>query len=175
MKKIILLVLLIICGLTNAISSPLIFKVTKEVNSSGLFELGIFDSVKYRQIRIGIKTIDRVENSPITKAVAEVNLSMAKRESVRGKKLLDDGFISASEYNILSEKVRTAQLDNDNAGEMIYPALSVFGLENADAILLTSFDDKGNLNRSFLIDTPPSKISVKVSGKGIYTLYIWGQ
>ncbi len=175
MKRNILLFGIIIFAVIDAFGSPLLFKATKEINSKGLVELGSFDASKYRQIRIGVKTTDRVQTSSTTKNVAEIQLNFAKRELQRSEELLEKGVISSADYNRVKEQVEIAQRNYDNADEIAYPALIILGLESLDEILVTSFDEKGNFTRSVVIDSPPSKISVKVSGKGKYMLYVWGQ
>ncbi|MGB7208763.1 MAG: hypothetical protein WBD27_08915 [Pyrinomonadaceae bacterium] len=174
MMKFLALVLFFVFAVNNAFGSPLIYKVKKEINTSGLVELGNFDATKYKQIRIGIKVVGRDEKPPFSKAVAEIELNAAKRELSRQQQLLEEGLVSRADYDRAADRVKVAQQIFDNADEKIYPPISIFGVENTDEILLAIFDEK-NLNRSIVIDSPPPKISIKVSGKGIYSLYVWGQ
>lgn len=174
MKKVLVLVLLFLFCSINSLGSPLIFKIKKEITTEGLIEIGTFDATRYRQIRIGIKAFGRYERPTVSKSVAEIELNAAKRDLERKRQLLEEGNISRSEYDLAADRMKTAQLNYDNAKENIYPSATVFGVESGEEIVSAVFDEK-SINRSILIDTPPSKISVKVSGKGTYSLYVWGQ
>jgi hypothetical protein len=50
--------------------------------------------------------------------------------------------------------------------------VSIFGLEGTEEILLMSLDEK-SLANSIVIDSPPTKVSIKVFGRGTYKLFVW--
>ena len=173
MKKFLILFLLIFFVTNNILGSPLIFKAKKEVTSEGLVELGTFDATRYKQIRIGIQSsVGKI--LPTSNSTAEIELKAAERELERKVQLLERGEISRSEYDIAADRVKIARLNFKNVIEIAFPVVSVFGVESNEEILLAVFGDK-TTNRSIVIDTPPSKIRIKVSGKGTYSLYVWGQ
>jgi len=170
MKKFIITFLLTICITSNALSSPLIFKIKKEITTEGLVELGTLDTTKYKQIRIGIRSAGKIKAT----SAAEIELKAAERELVRKTELLEKGEIALSEYQIAKDRRDIALSNIRNSTEIVFPPVSVFAVENNEEILLTVFGEQSS-NRSIIIDSPPSKIRVKVSEKGIYSLYVWGQ
>ena len=177
MKKtfLLFLILLQLLGITqNSFASPLIFRAKKNITADGIFELGRFDATKYKQIRIGIKVEGRVisGNTKTLKPVAEIELNAAKRELDRKTELLETGNISRAEYDRARDRYDTAKAIYDNAVKAIYPNISIYGLEGTDEIFMQAFDDKSD-SRSFLLETPPSKIIIKISGKGTYSLFVW--
>ena len=173
MKTFLILLLLIFFVTNDVLSSPLIFKVKKEITTEGLVELGEFDATRYKQIRIAVKSsVGSVAVS--SNSVAEIELKAAERELERKIQLLEKGEISRSEYDVAADRVRIARLNFRNAPEIVFPPVSVFGVESNEEILLANFGEKST-NRSIVIDTPPSKIRIKVSAKGTYSLYVWGQ
>jgi hypothetical protein len=172
MKRICFSILFFFFAISSVFSSPLLFKVNKELTANGVFELGVLDTARFRQVRIGIK-VSKWEGSE-SKAIAEIELNAGKREMRRNEELLSSGVVSKAMYDRSVERVKAAQIAYDKAQEIIYPAIGIYGLENGEEILLAEVN-KGNVNTSILIDIPPSKISVKGSGKGTYSIYIWGQ
>ena len=122
MKKILTLFLFFIFA-QNLFAAPLVFKLTKEINhkkdinfETEFVELGTFDAIKYKQIRIGISF------KPTT-----------------------------------SENVRD---------------FVIYGVEGENEIFLISSDIAKNYVKDLVIDSPPSKIRIKVRGNGIFTLYV---
>lgn len=172
MKKFLVFVLFFVFVVSNAFGSPLIFRVKKEITTTGVAELASFDATKYRQIRIGVK-VSNLEKS-VSKIAAETELSSAKEELQRKENLLASGDITRSTFDLSLERVRIAQRIYDSTKEYSSTSVNIFGVENGDEILLAVLE-LGNVARSVVIDSPSSKISVKVAGKGTYSLYIWGQ
>ena len=155
-----------------AYASPLVFKVTKEVTNTELFELGNFDASKYRQIRITVKISNKTQSNLISKDRALVNLNFSRREFNRIKELYEQGVFTKLQYDEAEEKLKMAQQTYDNAVAVNYPPVSIFGLEGLEEIFISSFEE-GNLTNSIVIDSPPTKISIKVFGKGTYKLFVW--
>jgi hypothetical protein len=178
MKKFLTLILLFAFAANNSLASPLIFKAKKEITSKGLVELATFDATRYKQIRIGIKIIgnsDQISTSISTsKAIAEIELNAAKRELKRKEELLEQGEISHMDYDLAKDRERIAQQKYDGAEENAYQSVSILGVEGSDEILIATLGERTSI-RSLIIDSPPAKIRVKVSGKGMYSLYVWGQ
>ena len=172
-KKFLIIVLLFIFTTSNSLGSPLVFKLTKEINTKDLIELGSFDAAKYRQIRIGIK-FTSISEDPSDIRIAQLTL--------KRKLLIDELESLKTIYKANNPKVIEAQnkidIINDEVKEFHIAestsSVSILGVEGKDEIVLSNFTER-NLNHSIIIDSPPSKISVKVSGKGIYSLYVWGQ
>jgi peptidoglycan hydrolase CwlO-like protein len=170
MKKLSILFFLLTIQPFGIFGSPLIFKVTKSLNAQDSIELGSFDATKYRQIRIGIKVNSSRDTSDekfarLTKKRFELD---GQLRDLREK--YTDSYIKIIETQNEIAKV------NDEIKEMekTLSVINIFGIEGVDELLLYELTGRG-INRSFVIDTPPSKISVKVSGTGIYSLYVWGQ
>jgi len=135
-------------------------------------ELANFDASKYRQIRIAVKIMNKSQSNLISKDRALVDLNFAKRELNRAKELYEKGDYSKLEYERAEERLKIAQETYDNALETIYPPVSIFGLEGTEEILLMSLDEK-SLANSIVIDSPPTKVSIKVFGRGTYKLFVW--
>jgi hypothetical protein len=172
-KKIVILIFLIVCGVNHALSSSLLFKLTKEVTTEDLFELSGFDATKYRQIRIGIK----VELPAIKASDDEYSAKVQRRAILTSKLEAMRKVYSDRMPDVIATKAEIEMIDNEISNYKDAAATSVvkiLGIESNEEISLFDFSEK-NLNRSIVIDSPPSKISVKVQGKGKYTLYIWGQ
>ena len=178
MKKFLILILLTAFAVNDSLGSPLLFKVTKEINSKDLTELGVFDATKYRQIRIGIKIIsvksDAIQNTPTYVQLVQ------KREELRVKLEKLQSTLRDKHPDIVATKNEIDKL-NDEIEKLVQSdqswAVGIFGVEGRDEILLSNItsSDNNSLKYSMIIDSPPSKISVKVSGKGIFTVYVWGQ
>jgi len=172
MKKFLALALIIVFAATGAFGSPLIFKIKKEITAAGVVELANFDATKYKQIRIGVK-VSYLEKSASIIA-AETELTLANEELKRNQRLLETGDVPKSYYDLAAERVRNAQRAYDNIKTNSSTSVNIFGVENGDEILLAVLE-MGNIARSVVIDSPSSKISVKVAAKGTYSLYVWGQ
>mgnify|MGYP001567333182 CR=1 FL=1 len=177
MKKTYLLIfILVFINVLNSLASPLIFKSQKEITTVGVFELGVFDTTKYKQIRIGI---NRIKNSPtkeqveMAKSKAEIEVNAARRELIRAVELLEKGVISKLEYDQAKDRLEKAEVYFRIPVEVISLNISLYAVENGEEIFLIDLDKKSN-SQSFVLDTPPSKIVVKVSGQGKYSLFVWG-
>jgi hypothetical protein len=168
MKKLFTVVLLLIFTVSNSFGAPLVFKITKDVTKIGLVEIGNFDAIKFKQIRLAVKISER-QIITSSKESAKFELAIAKSDLTRKEKLLASGDVSRADYDSAVERVKLAQQAYDNNG-----TVSIFGVENGDEILLAEIEE-GTANRTVIIDSPPSKISVKTSGTGNYSLYVWGQ
>ncbi len=172
--KFVLVICVVLSNAENLYASTLIFKTTKEVTSTDLIDLGIFDTSKYGQIRVTIKQANKlIDSPPLTKAIAEIDLNLAQREVKRLKELLPKGVISRLEYDNAEYKLEIAQANYDNAVETVYPPISIYGIEGTEEILIATFDGKSIIN-TIVIDTPPTKISVRVFGRNTYKLFAWG-
>lgn len=174
MKRILSLLTVLILSFSSVQASPLVFKITKNVTTDGLFELATFDASKFSQIRIGIKISDRLPNDkhPTSKSSAALRLDIAKRDLQSKTELLKTGVISRSDYDKAKLELTLAQENFDKSVDLIYPNVNIFGIEGKEEVLLNTFDNKNN-NFSFLIESPPSKISIKVFGQATYTVFIW--
>lgn len=166
-------VCLVISNITVSHASPLVFKVTKEVTTTDLVELGNFDASKYRQVRIAVKQTSKSNDSPLLlKSVAEIQLNAAKRDLERQKGLLEQGSISRANYDIYADQLKIAQANYDNSVETVYPPLTIYAIEGTEETVIASFDRK-NFTGSIVIDSPPTKIGIKVFGKGTYKVFAW--
>lgn len=174
MKIAIVLILIICCFVNNSLGSPLIFKVSKNITSKDLIEIGSFDATRFRQIRFGIKIKSTSTKLPISKIEAEIELNAARRELKRYETLLESGNISRSEYDRVADRARLAQQKYDNADDLVNSTVYILGIEGDEEIIIASLSER-ETNRSFIIDSPPSKIKVKASGNCIISVYVWGQ
>lgn len=143
--------------------SPLIFKTTKEIKTNEVIELGSFDASKYKQIRIGLKAVGRVLT--LSKDVALAELNSAKRAVENSQ----SGIYSQADRNEAQARLVEAQKNYDNAADV--QSAGVFGVEEENEILIIGFEDL--LKHSVVIDSPPTKISIKGFGKGTYKIFIW--
>lgn len=175
MKLTTILLILLLFFVNNVFSSPLIFKVTKEINTQDLIELGSFDATKYKQIRIGVNFTsiksDSIENnSSYAQLVIKRVELIAKLESFRR-------IYNEQNPTVIATSNEIVKVNNDieNLAELL-KALSqkieIVGIEGKDEIPLYSLNGK-NTSFSIVLDTPPSKVSIKVKGKGSYSLYVW--
>ncbi len=57
--KILPLVIVLVLLVHTSMASPLVFKVTKEVNTNESTEIAVFDTSKYKQIRIGLSVSNK--------------------------------------------------------------------------------------------------------------------
>jgi hypothetical protein len=168
MQKIISsLIILVLClaAVPAAFGSPLVFKITKRLDSAGT--VGTVDTSKLGRIRISLTLAQAVTGS---KATAEINLNLSKRELERVKGLVEQGVNSRLDYDRAKTRLDEAQTAFDNTS----PVVSIYAMEGADEVLLMELDSSEKF-RSFVIESPPSKIIVKVSDKGDYKLFVWGQ
>lgn len=176
MQRIIILLTILFLFANTVLSSPLIFKVTKEINTKDLIELGSFDATKYKQIRIGVKFTstnpDSVESTPAYRLLvstrvelivklAELEMSFRENhpEILSTQKKID---------KIEDEVANLAKLQN----EELKRTIKILGVEGKDEILLYSSDGK-NTSFSTILESPPSKIIIKAKGEGNYSLYVW--
>lgn len=178
MKKITILFLLVGFFTSNILSSPLLFKVNKKITTGGL-ELATFDASKYRQIRIGVKAIS-MDNSQTVKELPAYSQLIQKRaellsELERMLKVFKEGHpqivAKKNEINKINEEIESLE---KSINEQLAPKVTILAAEDKDTIILEKFEEK-DINRSIVIDSPPSKINIIFDGKGIYSVYIWGQ
>lgn len=153
----------------NSFSSPLIFKATKEITTNEVIELASFDASKYKQIRIGLKAINRIRLESKDGALEELN--SAKRNLTSTEELLKAGVRSRANFDEAQNRLIEAQKAYDSSVDKIETA-GVYALEESNEILLFGFNEI--LNHSIIIDNPPSKVSIKGYGKGTYKIYVWG-
>lgn len=170
MKKILVCCLILIFVSVVPVSgSPLVFKATKEVKGGETAELGTIDAAKYRQVRISVTLGGGgLQSRRLTKDTAEFQLNSAKRELDRVTGLVEQGVISRADYDRAKAEFDAAQRNFDNAR----PIISIFAVEAGEEILIMKFDDPEKF-RSIIFDSPPSKLIVKVSGKGTYKIFVW--
>lgn len=175
MKKLLILVLLFIFAANNSFGSPLVFKVIKEVDTKDLTELASFDATKYRQIRIGIKAIStnkKIDESKYAQLIQKRAELTAKLQNLKLTLIDKHPSVIAAQNEIDKTNDEIEEINSLKSGKILN--VSIFGVDGKDEILLFNFEE-GNINRSIIVDSPPSKITVKVSGKGMYSLYVWGQ
>ena len=174
MNKFLIIILLFVFLVNDSLGSPLVFKVTKEIDTRDFIELGSFDATKYRQIRIGIKAIS------IGKEIEETKYAqlIQKRAELTVKLQNLKALYREKHPEVVDTKNQIDKV-NEEISEFINlkvektSSVLISGIEGMDEINLFSFDEI-NLNRSIIIDSPLSKISVKILGKGKYSLYVWG-
>jgi hypothetical protein len=166
MKKILICCLILILLVSAALGSPLVFKATKEVKNGETAELGAIDCTKYKQIRIGLIAPD---SFPPTKDEAESKLAGASEEHRRAKGLFERGVYSKAQLDAAQEALVNAYKTFQNA-ETLPPIVFIYGVEAVENILINSFKAE---SRSIVIDSPPSKLIVKVSGSGTYKIFVW--
>lgn len=178
MRKFLSLILLFIFAVNNSFGSPLIFKTTKEIDTKDFIELGSFDATKYRQIRIGIKVVSNDENADMKNSSAYAQLIQkraeltAKLQNLKTiyKERHPEVLVTQNQIDEINDEIaRLNRLSSEKVS-----GVSISGVEGKEEIILFSFEEI-NLNRSIVIDSPPAKISVKIFGKGLYSLYVWGQ
>lgn len=167
MTKILATILSLLLISNLAFGSPLIYKVSKTIASDEITEVGTFDALKYRQIRIGIK----VDN---TAAVSKYYELSKKRQDLE-----TELYSLKSKYTDEHPKVREIKQEISNLDKeirslgKIYPTILISGVEGQEQIPLFELR-KESLTNTFLIESPPSKISIKVEGKGNYSFFVWG-
>lgn len=176
MQRTIILLASLFFFANTVFSSPLIFKAIKEINTKDLIELGSFDATKYKQIRIGVNFISAKSNSiENTSAYAQL---VAKRAELSAKletlKLTlkekhPDVIRTGNEIDKINDEIE--KLVNSQK-EKLSQTIEIVGIEGKDEIPLYSFDEK-NKSFSIVLDSPPSKISIKAKGEGKYSLYVW--
>ncbi|MGB7201457.1 MAG: hypothetical protein WBD16_04220 [Pyrinomonadaceae bacterium] len=168
MKTKIRLFLLLLFCVQTAFGSPLIFKVSKKIDSKDFIELGNFDASKYSRIRVFVKVTTPDGSRPISKETAQTELAYAKSQEHRAQKLFSSGDISRLDYEKAAEALRDAQAALDNAF-----SAQIVGVVDAEEIPVLVIDQK-NIANSMVVDVPPSLIRIKVQGKGTVTFYAWG-
>lgn len=139
----------------------MIFKATKEVKDGETVELGTIDCTKYRQIRIGVfvegVTIAGFPSAEFDRLrVAKDNLFFAKESR------------DASKIEQATSQFEKARKEYGEAYSS--PFVSIYGIESGENILIDKFIAE---SRSIVIDSPPSKLIVKVSGSGTYKIFVW--
>lgn len=173
-KRFLILFILIAAVVNNSLASPLVFKVKKTIDSKELVELASFDATKYRQIRIGIKVTSADDE---ISSDSRFGLLISKRADIQarlGKLLMQ---YTERHPEVVSTK-NEIELLNNQISELTSArsaiGLRIVGIEETNEVGIFELFGE-SLNRSIVIDTPPSKISIKVSGRGVYSLYVWGQ
>ncbi len=159
----------------NGFSSPLIFSITKEVKAESFVEIGVIDAVKFRQLRVSIKFAPSAEGDEIQRRYSELIV-----ERVEADLKLSDLKMTLKE-NHPDIKAKQSELDKINAeisqiekSRTSPPALEFMAVELGNEMPV-EFLDSQNLNKSFIIDSPPTKLKLTAKGRGKYTVYIWGQ
>lgn len=165
--KISLFLLLTLC-VQSAFGSPLIFKVSKKINSKEFVELGTFDATKYSKIRVFIKVSAPEGSKPISKEAAQTELAYAKSRFDRAEKLFSSGNISRMDYDIAANALKDAQAALDSS----FSAHIVGVIDNAEIPVLIV--DQNNIDNSIVIEVPPSTVRVIAQGKGTVSFYAWG-
>jgi hypothetical protein len=165
-----LLATILICGIVqHSVASPLVFKTTKETLTNDLTEIAAFDSSKYKQVRVAVKFIGE---PVLSESEAKSNLDFAQRTYDRNLELLEKGSISKENFDSYSTALNEARENYRKSKGKNSSQLNVFAIENIEEILLLDFDSR-KTSFAFILDTPPSKISIKAATKGTYKIYIW--
>lgn len=180
MKNFCLAVGLIFVLLCPISASPLVLNVTKNVSDNSEIELISFDATKYRQIRILLSVLGRVnKDCPLSKdqTRAQISVDYAKREVARKEELYIRGVISKSELDPAKNQLLLAELELKRSQEQSCAELAVSGGEGDTFLVFETIKSSyANLAATWLlVDTPPSKMSFKGKGPGKYTIKIWGQ
>lgn len=158
----------------SGICSPLLFKVTKVIDSPDYIELGVFDATRFRQVRIGINMISTKRGASKAQEFAQFELNAAKRELDRNKQLLNNGIIARSEFDVAQERYDAAVKNLESGGAVIESQFEVVGVVDSEEVSLFSPLSEKIASRSFVLDTPPGIIRLKAKGKGSFSIYIWG-
>ncbi len=167
--KILLVFTLILAPALNCFAAPMVFKSKKEITDNKVTEIAAFDTSKYKQIRISIRSANRTRLLP--KPVALDNLNNYKGLVESTQKLLAQGVVLQSRVDLIKKELEEAQKAYDMSVENAESA-GVFGVEESGEDLLMGFSEL-MLNKSFIIECPPTKISIKVYGQGSYSVYIY--
>lgn len=150
----------------SSFGSPLVFKTEKTINSKDFVELGSFDAGKYKSIRVLVANKSYKTSVPIE--YLEAALKAAKLEAERSK---SDRY-SPAEKDRAAERLLKAQTEYDSANK-IDAGIILFSIDGADKFVLDEYFNK-SINRSLIIERPPSKIRVYVKGTGNFKLFVWG-
>jgi len=169
MKKALSLFLFFMLSVNNALGSPLIFTIAKEISAGGIFEIAAIDTAKYRQIRIAVKS--ETKSNP-----AESARLIQRRTELAAR--LRDLKLSFKETHpeVLSKQkeIDSVEIGITRLNEIQDAAIFIVAVENGEEIPLLSLD-KTEMSKSFIIDSPPTKTKILVKGQGKYSIYIWGQ
>lgn len=150
----------------NSFGAPLVFKITKKIESKEFVELATVDASKFRQIRVLIK---RVEGSDQYVSPELSNrLFQAKVDLDFKKRLLRDNRSTQEEVNSLEKNVNDLQSELDKI-KNFQTAVEIYTIEDGESILLLTQTENHSV-----IDSPPSKIQVMIKGSGTYKLFIYG-
>ncbi len=136
-----------------ALPLPVVFKITKDVNTESLTETAIVDLTKYKEARIAVKYTPSPELTAFDKLQLE-----------RKQQMLDQGLISKFEYEQAESLIKLSR---------VFRA-EIYAIEDVDEFFLAGTGSSRH-SSSILIPSVPTKISIKVAGKGKYTLVIWAQ
>lgn len=156
----------------SVIGSPLVFTKTREVNTNEIIELGSFDATKYKQIRIGIKCIS--DDGETQRLIGDLIQKRAERLATR-ERLTNEG-IRPKHPDMIRVDIELDRLnDQIDSIKKARSALTIniLGVEGTDEIPIAIFNERKD-NYSIVLDTPPSRISIRVIGQGKYTLFVWG-
>lgn len=166
------------------LASPLVFKTSKVVNSETDVEIATFDGAKYRQLRINL-IIDmpgtglcKNERTVSERARAVIDLQGFQRDYDRNKDLFDRGVISKTNMDPFQQSLKYAQdkVDRLNYSSNNCALMSVIGGDLDELVTLDSLiGDNNRLSKTFVLDSPPSKIIFKGFGRATYKIFIWGQ
>jgi hypothetical protein len=163
---------IIFISLSNSVlSSPLIYKVNKIVITNEQTEIGNFDALKYKQVRIGIKFFGSNATTNLPKSIAENELKAAERELSLKTQQLEEGKVSRVDYDTTRNRRDIALLNYNKVVKNTFPPVSIYAIEGSEDVLIAVFDESNN--HSIVIDSPPSKIKITASGQGKYSLFVW--
>jgi hypothetical protein len=97
MKRALLLIAvfsLLLVNVQRVNASPLVYTVTKEIESEGFVDLGLFDTSKYKQIRINVQ---RARDKSASRSDYEFSVLIAAVEKDTETKIVQsDGYIDFS-------------------------------------------------------------------------------
>lgn len=168
--------LICLAFILNSFGSPLVFKIQKTLSSAELIELSVFDTAKYKSIRI------MVTNPTYKSGVIEKTQLKNMIESQRNQVKVYENLINKSTQPSQAESYRrtlgdvTTYLEKLQKQYETAPELegrfSLFAMDGAEELELQDFKDYP-FNRSISIIDPPSKLKIKVRGSGVFTLYVW--
>ena len=175
MKKYILTLAVLFCCIWDVQGAALIFKAEATVEQGEKHVvLGSFDASKYRQIRIAVIATINADQRIVSKTDAKLRLEMAQRTLKSNEDLFQKGLISKSDYDRYADDVRKAQDDLNRAEDIAGTSAEVYGFEGTDLIWLAGTANEKGFSFSNVIDSPPPRVTVKVGGRGVYRLYVWG-
>ena len=167
-------ILLTICVFADlGLSSPLVFKVTRTIDTIEYVELGAMDATLSRQIRIGVN-ITSTKQDIAGEERAQGELNTAKRELSRNLGLLNEGVISSVTVDESQDRVEAAQRAFDSRLDLAECQLEIVGVVDNEEVILKTLSERVG-SRSFVIESPPATIKFKGKGKGKFSVYVWVQ